>query len=633
MCGFAGFTGYIENKQEIICRMMERIVHRGPDMGDFYIENGSEESGGVGGIALGFRRLSILDLRPEAAQPMTSADGESVIVFNGEIYNFNELKLELEALGSSFRTTCDTEVLLEGYRKFGKEIVNKLRGMFAFAIWDRSTQTLFGARDPFGIKPFYYGFTDKRELIFGSEIKSFLEHPDFVMQVNEKALAPYLTFQYPVCEESFFKGVFKLLPGHFFTYTNENGNGKLSIESYYDPQFAPASGDFDSLVSKIDDTVRESVKAHSISDVKVGSFLSGGVDSSYITACLMPDKTFSVGFKREKFDETGYAAELSDKLGITNVRRYITADECFDALSDIQYHMDEPQSNPSSVPLWFLAELAARDVTVVLSGEGADELFAGYEEYGENARAVKYRKLPGFVRRAAAAVSKRLPYFKGHDFIIKNSGRPEDWFIGQAKVFAPDEAADILKASYRNALSVRELTAPVYKRSAARDELSKKQYLDMNLWLPGDILLKADKMCMAHSLELRVPFLDRRVFDTAKILPADFKLSHNTTKYIFRKAANRTLPDEWADREKKGFPVPIRYWFREDKYYNIVKSYFTADFASEFFDTEKLLAILDEHKAHEDRAHDRGRKIYTVFSFLVWYKRFFIDEKVNCKRG
>lgn len=619
MCGFAGFTGYIERRDEIISRMNERIVHRGPDMGSTYIDDG---------IALGFRRLSILDLRAEASQPMTSADGKSVIVFNGEIYNFPELKEELTANGVSFKTTCDTEVLLEGYRFYGEDIVNRLRGMYAFAIWDKETSSIFGARDIFGIKPFYYTILDDGEFLFASEIKSFLEHPKFVMEVNENALRPYLTFQYSADTETFFKGVYKLPQAHMFKFEN----GILTITRYSDIKFDKVDKSFDDYVDDTFETVKESVKAHSISDVKVGSFLSGGVDSSYITAELMPNKTFSVGFDFNKFDETDYARELSEKLGVANHRRLLTADECFDAFSDIQYHMDEPQSNPSSVPLWFLAKLASEHVTVVLSGEGADEIFAGYEEYNERPLARKYKKIPRPARIALAVIAKKLPYFKGHDFIIKNSGRPEDYFIGQAHVFDENEAMSVLRDKYKGNIGIKDITARIYERVKDADELSKKQYLDMNLWLPGDILLKADKMSMAASLELRVPFLDKKVMEHASKIPASYKITSENTKYVLRKAANRILPDEWADREKKGFPVPIRYWLREDKYYNIVKDYFTSDFASRFFDTNALMNMLDEHKNNTDRAHDRGRKIWTVFTFLIWYKRFFIDEKTACKK-
>ena len=610
MCGFVGFTGILENRKEILNKMMDRILHRGPDMaGDFLDEN----------IALGFRRLSIIDLRETANQPMVSADGQYALVFNGEIYNFMELRLELEKAGCTFRTDGDAEVLLYGYIRWGKELVSRLRGMFAFVIYDKPKNLLYGARDFFGIKPFYYTKSAKGELIFGSEIKSFLEHPDFVKEVNENALRPYLTFQYSATEETFFKGVFKLPPAHYFLYEN----GKMTTERYWDIHFEPSSEPFEESVERIARTVTESVAAHRIADVKVGTFLSGGIDSSYITAVQMPDKTFSVGFDYNKFDETNYAKELSDILGITNYRRMLEADECFDAFPDIQYHMDEPQSNPSSVPLYFLAKLASEQVTVVLSGEGADEIFAGYEWYDETPMMRKYKKLPAALRRGVARLAERLPYFKGHDFLIKCSGRPEDYFIGQALVYTEKEALDILKEEYRHGPSPHEITAKIYERVKDKDELTKKQYLDLNLWMPGDILLKADKMSMAHSLELRVPFLDPVVMKEAESLPSSSKINGVNTKYVLRCAAAKSLPAEWANRIKKGFPVPIRYWLKEEKYYGIVKEYFTQDYAARFFDTDSLLKLLDDHKA--DRANN-GRKIWTVFTFLVWYKRFFIDE-------
>lgn len=611
MCGFVGFADKIENKKEILNRMMDRIIHRGPDMAGEYIDDC---------IALGFRRLSILDLSDAGKQPMCNEDHSVNLVFNGEIYNFMEIRDELKKNGYKFKSNCDSEVLLRGYEFYGEEIVNKLRGMFAFVIDDKKNNKLFGARDYFGIKPFYYTQSNG-SFIFASEIKGMLDHPNFHKEVNKNALRPYLTFQYSSQEETFFKGVYKLPQAHCFTYQN----GKLTVRRYYDIDFDSAgkTKPLDEYAKELDYVINESVSAHRISDVKVASFLSGGIDSSYITGCLMPDKTFSVGFDFDKFNETNYAKELSDILGIENVRKLITADECFDAFPTIQYHMDEPQSNPSSVPLYFLAQLASKDVTVVLSGEGADEIYAGYEEYDKRPMMRKYMKLPSFIRRRAAKISSKLPYFKGHDFIIKGSGQPEDWFIGQAHIFDESEANDIVKPEYRNAPTVKEITKKIYDRVKDKDELIKKQYLDLNLWLPGDILLKADKMSMAHSLELRVPFLDRRVMEHAAHIPSEYKITPENTKYILRKASSNTIPKEWVNRIKVGFPVPIRFWLREDKYYNIVKEYFTAEYAKEFFDTDKLLKLLDDHK---NETANNQRKIWTVFTFLTWYKRFFIDE-------
>ena len=612
MCGFIGFTGILNSKETVLQRMMDRIVHRGPDMGGMYTDED---------VALGFRRLSILDLSEAGAQPMKNEDGTVIVTFNGEIYNFMDLRKELEAKGHTFHCHADTEVLVHGYEEWGTDVVYKLRGMYGFVIWDKPNKRLFGARDIFGIKPFYYyPSPGDKGLLFGSEIKSFLEHPDFVKQVNEKALRPYLTFQYSATEETFFKGVYKLPAAHYLVYEN----GKLTTQRYWDCDFEPQEQDFEACADKLDETVHESVQAHRIADVKVGSFLSGGVDSSYITACLMPDNTFSVGFDYHKFNETNYAAELSEKLGVTNYRKLLTAEECFDAFPDIQYHMDEPQSNPSSVPLYFLAKLAREHVTVVLSGEGADEIFAGYEWYADTPAMEKFKKVPRPLRRLAADVAKKMPYFKGKNFLLKCSERPEDYFMGQALVFPEKEAEAVLKPAYRVGPAPHTLTDQVYARVRDQDEVTKKQYLDMSLWLPGDILLKADKMCMAHSLELRVPFLDKRVMHFAETIPTRYRIQGTDTKVVMRHAANKTLPDEWANRPKKGFPVPIRYWLREEKYYNLVKDYFTSDYAAIFFDTDALMKLLDDH-FHQKA--DNQRKIWTVFTFLVWYKRFFIDEK------
>ncbi len=611
MCGFVGFSGKIENKKQILNNMMGRIIHRGPDSeGEFIGDN----------IALGFRRLSIIDLGG-GSQPIYNEDESLVIVYNGETYNFPELREELAADGHVFKTDTDTEVLIHGYEKWGEELASHLRGMYAFVIYDKNNNTIYGARDIFGIKPYYYYRTEDGDYIFGSEIKAFLEHPKFEKRLNKKALRPYLTFQYSSLDETFFEGVYKLPPAHYFKLNLDGG--VIEPKRYWDADFTEVAGDFDRYVDEIDKTVHESVKAHRISDVKVGAFLSGGVDSSYITACLMPDKTFSVGFDYHKFNETDYAKELSDKLGIENYRKLITADECFDALSDIQYFMDEPQSNPSSVPLYFLAKLAKEHVTVVLSGEGADEIYAGYEWYDEAGLMKKYKKLPRFMRIAAAGVAKRLPYFKGHDLIIKSSGRPEDYFIGQAMVWDEKSALKVLNPEYRVGPSTKEVTAPIYARVKGKSELDKKQYLDLNLWLPGDILLKADKMSMASSLELRVPFLDKRVMEQAAALPHEYKINGKNTKYIFRKAANRTLPDEWAERKKLGFPVPIKFWLAEDKYYELVKAEFTSAEAKEFFNTDMLVSILDEHRSGKA---NNGRRIWTVYVFLTWYRRFFVNE-------
>lgn len=615
MCGFVGFFDKNQNKDVIIEKMMDRIIHRGPDMGDkFYNEE----------AALGFRRLSILDLSEAGSQPFYSEDGSKVMVFNGEIYNYKDIKEDLLKKGYNFKSSTDTEVLLNAYIEYGEKVVHMLRGMFAFCIWDLNENKAFGARDHFGIKPYYfyeYECNGAPALMIASEIKSFLEHPNFKKEVNEKALKPYLTFQYSSQpDETFFKGVQRLRPGHYYIYQD----GKMEITKYWEVDFRNSGNSLEENINKIEEVVAESVKLHKNSDVPLGSFLSGGIDSSYITACLMPDKTFSIGFEQENFDESTLAADLSKILGIKNIRKTITGQDCFDKLSLIQYHMDEPQSNPSTLPLYFLSELVSdNDVTVVLSGEGADEIFGGYEWYDIDEGQRKLKKLPSFMLKGAAAIANKLPNFRGKTTLLR-AGRPvEETFIGEALIFEEYEAKDILKSKYHNSRSVREITQPVYDLVKGKDDVTKKQFIDIKLFMEGDILQKADKMSMAHSLELRVPFLDKEVMRIGEDISSDQKIANGTTKYVLRKAAERKLPEEWYKRKKKGFPVPIKFWFAEEKYYNFAKEYFTSEFAGEFFDKEKINKILDDHY---NGVVNNARKIYTVLAFLVWYKRYFVDE-------
>lgn len=615
MCGFVGFTGHVGNDEAVLTAMMDRIIHRGPDMGGMHID---------GGVALGFRRLSILDLTEAGAQPMGNEDGSVFIVFNGEIYNFQELRAQLEAAGHTFHCHADTEVLVHGYEEWGEGLVDRLRGMYAFVIHDAKAGKLFGARDIFGIKPFYYYQTAAGDLMFGSEIKSFLEHPGFEKAVNKKALRPYLTMQFPATEETFFAGVYKLPAAHCFTY--DLASGEMSVRRYWDADFSDDdSKTFDQYVEECDRVVHESVAAHRIADVKVGSYLSGGVDSSYIAACLMPDETFSVGFDYENYNETNYAADLSERIGVKNYRKMINADEFFDILPTIQYHTDEPESNLSTVPIYFLAQLASEHVTVVLSGEGADELFAGYPYYEDVPSVARYKRLvPRPIRRALGSFVAGKPYFKGRNFLLKGAEMPEKWFTGQAFIYRSDEIDQIVKPEYAGGPDAFELCAPIYERGKDFCDVSRRQFLDMNMWLPSDILLKADKMSMAHSLELRVPFLDKKVMEFAQHIPVKYRVNENGNKQVLRHAANRILPDEWATRPKVGFPVPLKFWLREQKYYDYVKDYFTAPWAAEFFETDKIMQLLDDH--FEGRASNQT-KIYAVLTFLIWYKRYFIDEK------
>jgi len=605
MCGFTGFIGETKNSTSILEKMMDQIIHRGPDSSGMFIENNA---------ALGFRRLSIIDLE-HGSQPLYNEDNSLVLVFNGEIYNFQELREDLSTKGHIFTTNTDSEVLIHGYEEYGVSLAEKLRGMFAFVIWDRNTNKLFAARDMFGIKPFYYAQMNG-SLLFGSEVKSFLPHPHFDKELNEQALKPYLTFQYSVLNETFFKGVFKLPAAHYMTYEN----GQMNIERYWSPKFNPTDQPLEELVDEIDHVVRDSVEFHRISDVKVGSFLSSGVDSSYVASVLKPNKTFTVGFSDKNFSEIDNARALSNELGIENVNELLDPDLIFEKLEDIQYMMDEPHSNPSVVPLYFLSELARRDVTVVLSGEGADELFGGYAEYDTTNTMKKYKKLPTLIRKPLGVLAKRLPEMRGKNFLIKGGLSAEEWFIGQAKIFDEKEAQNILTSKYDNAPRVKDIVKPYFDQVKNEDEITKMQYLDLQLWLVDDILLKADKMSMAHSIELRVPFLDREVMKTASKVPGKYRVNDIDTKYAFRLAAGRALPEESANRKKLGFPVPIRHWIREEKYYVKIKSYFKSSQAAQFFNTQEIMTLLDEH--YQGKANN-ARKVWTIFMFLIWYKKYF----------
>ncbi|MDF2822003.1 MAG: asnB [Clostridiales bacterium] len=608
MCGFVGFTGEIENKEVVLENMMNTIVHRGPDSAGIYTDED---------IALGFRRLSIIDLE-HGSQPLHNEDKSVWLIFNGEIYNFQALREELIAKGHIFTTHTDSEVLIHGYEEYKEDIVNKLRGMFAFVIWDIKEKSLFCARDHFGIKPFYYA-TMGDCLMFGSEIKSFLPHPSFKKELNEDALKPYLTFQYPVTDYTFFKNVNRLPAAHYLTFKN----GKLDIVRYWDINFEPEDKGLDYYVDEIEKAVKESVEFHRISDVKVGSFLSSGVDSSYITSCLMPNKTFTVGFNRERFSEIDSAQALSKILNIESVSKMVTAEECFENFSKIQYHCDEPESNPSTIPLFFLAKLAREHVTVILSGEGADEIFGGYPLYRTPFSVQKYQRIiPKFIRKPLGLLATKLPDMHGKKFLLKGGAPVEKHFVGQAYIFDEKDAKKLLNPKFRNGPSVDDLIQPIYDRVKDKDDVTKMQYLDFHLWMPKDILLKADKMSMASSIELRVPFLDKEVVELARKIPSKYRVNNINTKYVFRQAANRMLPDEWASRKKIGFPVPVTYWLREEKYYNIVKASFLSEQAKQFFDTNTLVKMLD---AHYSEKKNYGRKLWTIYTFLVWYNKFFIE--------
>lgn len=613
MCGFTGFTGKIKDQKKIIKTMNEKIIHRGPDSDGFFTDDY---------IALGFRRLSIIDLEG-GHQPIFNEDKTKVIVFNGEIYNFQEIKKELLDCGHEFSTKADTEVILHGFEEWGEKILDKLRGMFAFCIYDLKTKDVFIARDFFGIKPMYYTLVDG-ELIFGSEIKAILEHPNVVKELNEDALSNYLTFQYSVPPETLFKGINVLLPGSYLKFKD----GEIEITKYWNPYFeVDEKLTFDECVEKIDKIFLDSVKAHKISDVEVGSFLSSGVDSSLVAACYKGDKAFTVGFDYDGWSEIDVARDLAEKIGVEHYSKVISIEEFWNAIPKVQYHMDLPLADPSCISLYFANKLASEHVKVVLSGEGADELFGGYGIYREPLSLAKYLRLPKLIRKPLGLIATILPNIKGRSFLIRGSKSVEEKYIGNANYVTKKEVNKILNKNIKR-VDYKTITKPYYDNIKNYDDITKMQYLDINLWMTGDILLKADKMSMANSIELRVPFLDRYVFDVAKTIPSKHRLDLKTFKKSLRVVAERHLPKTNANIPKKGFPTPVKLFLKEDKYYEIVREAFMSDVAKKYFNVDYIVNMLDKEHFSQDfaRRKDNSRKIWNIYAFLVWYDMYFKES-------
>ena len=607
MCGICGFTGKKEEGTETLKKMTDVITHRGPDSAGFYSDDY---------ISMGFRRLSIIDL-DKGHQPIFNEDKTMVLTFNGEIYNYRELRSELLTLGHTFSTESDSEVLIHGFEEWGEKLLYRLRGMFGFAIYHTKDHSVFIARDFFGIKPMHYTVAEG-ELIYASEIKSILQHPDYHKKFNTKALDNYLSFQYVVPPETFFENIYCLLPGHYLWYRD----GKVKITRYFEATFEPNENMTEQeAVDKIEAAFEDSVNAHKISDVEVGCFLSSGVDSSYVASYFADQKTFTVGFDfGEHYNEISWAQGLSSKIGVEHHTHLIKSEEFWDAVPKVQYQMDQPLADPSCIALYFVSKLASQYVKVVLSGEGADELFGGYTVYNEpHVFKVYQRIIPQKVRYFLARKAKKWPHIKGRGYILRGARKTEDKFIGNAFMYDDEEKKMILKDP-SIVTRPQDLCKRFYDRVKGYDEETKMQYLDINLWMVGDILLKADRMSMANSLELRVPFLDKKVFEVARTIPTRYRIAHGTTKYAMRMAALRHLPKATAQKEKLGFPVPTRVWLKDEKYYRIVREMFESDTAKQFFNTDLIISYLDDHFNGKE---DNSRKVWTIYVFLVWYHIYF----------
>lgn len=605
MCGFVGIVTKRDDKEHLIRLMNDRITHRGPDGDGYFVDSY---------VALGHRRLSIIDLST-GNQPMFNEDETIVTVFNGEIYNYQELKKELKKLGHKFKTKSDTEVLVHGYEEWKCDLPKHLRGMFAFAIYNKKTKEIFLARDNFGIKPLYYAkFNDT--FMFASEIKAFLDLPDFKKELNENILKTYLEFSFVPTTETFFKGVYRLDAGTSLLY---NG-GELLLNKYFKLDFKEKDIEYDKAVDEISEVMKDSVKKHLLSDVEVGSFLSSGVDSSYIVALAKPDKTYTVGYNLARYNEIHYAKDLCQKLDINNTSKVIEKNEYMDAIPDIMYYLDEPTSDPAAISLYFVAKLASKDVKVVLSGEGADEFFGGYNYYREEVDYKFYNKIPFFIRHAIGAVASLFPEGRGFNFLVRRGQKLEDNYIGVNRNFSEKMANKVLKKNYT--LKATDLTKKVYEEFKDYNNIHKMQAIDINFWLMKDILLKADRMTMASSIEGRVPFIDKEVFKVASSLPFDYKVTKENTKVALRDAAKKVIPTEAYKKKKLGFPVPIREWIKDDDVYDMIKTAFYSDISKKFFNTKEIIKLLDEHKSGKK---DNYRKIWTLYSFITWYSVFFKD--------
>lgn len=604
MCGIAGYVDINKKPtKKILKEMTDRIAHRGPDGEGHYLDDTA---------ALGHRRLAIIDLNT-GGQPIFNETKDIAVVFNGEIYNYVELREELKQKGHKFITSTDTEVLVHGYEEYGHDLVKKLRGMFSFAIWNKKEKELFSARDGWGIKPYYY-YENNGVFLFASEIKAFLDHPDFKKEFNDEILSSYLCFNSVPTEETFFKGVKRLEPGHTLIYKD----GKITINRFFKLEFDEKEKDIDSIAEDINAAMNDSVKRHFHADVEIGSLLSSGVDSSYIVSIGKPNKTFTVGYDDPKYNEINYAEDLSKKLGIQNISKKISQKEYLENFSKLMYHMDEPLADPSTIALYSIAELASHHVKVITSGEGADELFGGYNTYKEEIDQSWYMKIPFPLRRIASMFASILPEARGFNFIYRRGKHLKDYNIGLGRVFRDEEAMKIVKC--KNQKHTKDIVAPFYEEYKDNSTMVQRQVIDFYFWLVRDFLHAVDRCGSMFGIECRTPFLDEKVYNVARTLPVNAKINKETTKVALRLAAKKEIPNESYKKKKLGFPVPLREWIKEDDLYKEIKEKFAASSAEKFFDIKRINKLLEDHR---NGKKDCYKKVWTIYTFLVWYEQYF----------
>jgi len=618
MCGITGCLALADGAgpdTEWVGRAAMRIAHRGPDDEAFFADQH---------LALGFRRLAVIDTSAAGRQPMQSADGRFVLVFDGEIYNVAELAQRLHARGVRLRSRSAAEVLLEMYAWLGKDVVRQLRGMYAFAIWDRRNRELFCARDPFGIKPFFYALTtggqrprSGPQLRFASERKA-LAGPGEVTAIDPDALRRYLSFQYVPAPATLVPPARSLPPGHVLI---ARPGGRVDVFRYWRPELRPARSPSSSSPDKILGALRDSVAAHLRSDVPVGAFLSGGVDSATLCALAaesVPDLlTFTVGFDREGYSEIDDAMATANALGVKSIPYLIGPEEFLACLPRIIWQLDDPMADAAAIPLWFAAREARKHVKVVLSGEGADELFGGYGVYYQPGVVRAGRALPGWGRSTIGRVASELPAgARGKGFLNRTSTPLRRRYIGNAYVFHGDDASQLVRKAHGSEFDV---TDPVYRQAAdaGLDDVATMQLIDINTWLPGDILVKADRMAMAHGLELRTPFLDREVLAVAARLARVEKTAAGTTKFALREAIGELLPQAAAERAKLGFPVPLGHWLRGGMYGFAEQVVRTAQ-TGQWLDKNAALDILRRFRSDDPEV--TWRQVWLLVVFSLWHQ-------------
>lgn len=620
MCGLLGFvsdTGFAVACKDDVAGALELMRHRGPDDSGTWNDDDA---------VLGFRRLSIIDLE-HSHQPLPYDNGRYWLLFNGEIYNYVELRERLiRDFGATFATDGDGETIVAAYKYLGDRCVTALRGMFAFVIWDAVDKVAFGARDHFGIKPLFF-LNDDRGFFFSSEKKSLVQllaGTRAQTEVDTASLQYYLTLQYVPEPRSLHRAIGRIESGTSFVVRN----GRITTRRYFRPTFpiTPVT-DPQARYDEILRTLDESVRMHMRADVTVGAFLSGGIDSTAIAALAKRYNpkllTFTVGFEREGYSEIDVAAESAAAIGVTHITRVVTPEEFLEAVPLIVWYLDDPVADPALVPLWFIAREARKHVKVVLSGEGSDELFGGYNIYREPLSLKYFDPLPDGVKKGLHSIAGKLPEgLRGKDMLRRGSIPIEQRYYGNARIFRDEELGFLHCRDPR--LSYTDVTRELYAATRHLDDVTRMQYVDLFTWLRGDILVKADKMTMANSLELRVPFLDKEVFRVASQLPVPEKVTSQTTKYALRQALRQVVPPHIFDRRKLGFPVPMRHWLK-DQAYEWARDIITSAEVDHLMDTAQVLALLDAHRAGP---HDYSRKLWTLLVFLIWHG-IFVEGRIR----